>query len=109
MSDTYLEPGQVTCCPDIVPDLAPVDPDGLAGPASAGRAYPPNASVVLAGTRALHGMGGASGAEEQPSPWEQLLGADVVASDGKPIIGGTRLDRRISDGPCLARTRRTMP
>lgn len=70
MSVADLEPGQVTCCPDIVPDLAPMNPNGLARPASAsaGRTYPPNASVVLAGTRALHGMGGALGAEEQSSP-----------------------------------------
>jgi hypothetical protein len=80
MSVADLEPGQVTCCPDIVPDLAPMNPNGLARSASAGRAYPPNASVRLASMRALHGMGGALGAH-----------------------------RRISSGPYLARTRRTIP
>ena len=30
MSLTDLEQGQVTCCPDIVPDLAPMNPNGLA-------------------------------------------------------------------------------
>ena len=59
MSVADLEPGQVTCRPDIVPVLAPMNPNGLARPASAGRAYPSNASIVLASMRALHGMGGA--------------------------------------------------
>jgi hypothetical protein len=41
MSVADLELGQVTRCPDIGPDLAPVNPNGLSGPASAGRALPP--------------------------------------------------------------------
>jgi hypothetical protein len=89
-----------------------MNPNGLARSASvsaeAGRAYPPNASVVLASMRALRGMGGALGAEKQPSPWEQLLWADVIGSDAELIIDDTRLHRRISSGPCLARTCRTI-
>ena len=53
-------------------------------------------------------MGCALRAEEQPGLWEQLLCADVVGSDDKLIVGDTRLDQRTSNGPCLARTRRTM-
>ncbi len=110
MSVADLEPGQVTCYPDSVPDLAPMNPNGLAGSASAsaGRTLPPNASVVLAGTRALYGMSGTLGAEEQSSRWGQLLCADVVGADDELLIGDTRLDRRISSGPCLARTCRKM-
>jgi hypothetical protein len=35
-----------------------------------------------------------------------LLWADVVGSDDELILDDTRLRRRISSGPCLARTRR---
>ena len=108
MSVIDLEPGQVTCRPDIAPDLAPMNPNGLAGPVSARRAYPPNVPAVLPGPRALHGVGCALRAEEQPNSWEQLLCAAVVGSDDELIVGVTRLDKRTSNGPCLARTRRTM-
>ena len=63
MSLTDLEQGQVTCCPDIVPDLAPMNPNGLArsvlGLGWTGLSA--ERPVVLAGTRALRGMGGAWG------------------------------------------------
>jgi sigma-B regulation protein RsbU (phosphoserine phosphatase) len=118
MSGADRESGQVTCCSDILPDAALRHPDGLAGPASAGRSNEPaaglkesldrvavlaaaalstpNAGVMLAGTRAFHGLAGAPGTEDRQSPCEQLLCADVVASGDKLIIGDTRLDRRIS-------------
>ena len=57
----------------------------------------PNASVMLAGTRAIHGTAGTPGAGDQPSACEQSLCAEVAGSGDKLIIGDTRLDRRISD------------
>jgi hypothetical protein len=118
MSGADRESGQVTCCSDILPVPALRHPDGLAGPASAGRPgelaaglkesldrvaalaaaalSTPNAGVMLAGTRAFHGLAGAPGTEDQPSPCEQLLWADGVGSGDKLIIGDTRLDRRLS-------------
>jgi GAF domain-containing protein len=119
MSVTDRESGQVTCCSDIVPDPALIHPDGPARPASAGPPHgltagleeslgrvaalaaaalsTPNAAVILAGTRALHGLAGAPGTGDRPSPCEQLLCADVVGSGDRLIIGDTRLDRRLSN------------
>jgi phosphoserine phosphatase RsbU/P len=119
MSITDRESGSVTCCADIAPDPVPANLNGPAGLASAGRAdlltaglkeslgrvatlaatalSAPNASVMFAGTRALPGMSATPGIAGQQSPSEQLLCADVIASDDKLIIGDTRLDRRMSD------------
>jgi serine phosphatase RsbU (regulator of sigma subunit) len=119
MSVTDRESGQVTYCSDIVPDPALIHQAGPARPASAGPLHgltagleeslgrvaalaaaalsAPNAAVMLAGTRALHGLAGAPGTGDRPSPCEQLLCADVVGSGDRLIIGDTRLDRRLSN------------
>jgi phosphoserine phosphatase RsbU/P len=125
MSVTDPESGQVACCSDFDPDPAPMYANGRAGPPSAGRLYAPtaglkpaaglkeslarvatlaavalrapNASVMLGSARALHGIAGIPGPEDQPSACEQLLCADVVGSGDRLIIGDTRLDRRISN------------
>ena len=57
----------------------------------------PNASIMLAGMRALHPVADVPGAEDPPSACEQLLCAGVAGSGDKLIIGDTRLDRRIGD------------
>lgn len=58
----------------------------------------PSASVMSADARALPGMNGAPGIDDSPSPFQQLLCAEVVGSKDKVIIGDTRLGRRLSNG-----------
>jgi len=58
----------------------------------------PTASVVSADLRALPGMSGAPGIDDQRSPFEQWLCAEVVGSEDKVVIGDTRLGRRLSSG-----------
>lgn len=54
----------------------------------------PSASVMCA----LPGISGAPGTDDQRSPFEQLLCAEVVGSQDKVIIGDTRLGRRRGNG-----------
>lgn len=54
----------------------------------------PSASIMSADARALPGISGAPGIDDQRSPFEQLLCAEVVGSQDKVIIGDTRLGRR---------------
>lgn len=56
----------------------------------------PNAAVILAGTRALHGLAGAPGTRDRPTPCEQLLCADLVGSGDSLIM--------FSDGVTEARS-----
>jgi len=119
MSVADRESGQVTCCSDILLDPALVHPAGRVRSASAGppngltvglkeslgrvaalaaaALSTPNAAVMLAGTRALHGLAGAPGTGDRQSPCEQVLCADVAGSGDRLIIGDTRLDRRIGN------------
>lgn len=88
MSVTDLGPGQVTCCPDTMPDLAPMNPSGLARSARGvgWTGLSAERPVVLAGTQALRGMGGAWEGEGRPSLSGQLLYADVIGSGDKLSI-----------------------
>ncbi len=58
----------------------------------------PSASVMSADARVLPRISGAPGIGDSPSPFEQLLCAEVVGSEDKVIIGDTRLGRRRSNG-----------
>ena len=58
----------------------------------------PSASVMSADGRELPRLNGASGIGDSPSPFEQMLCAEVVGSEDKVIIGDTRLGRRRSNG-----------
>jgi phosphoserine phosphatase RsbU/P len=58
----------------------------------------PSASVMSADARSLPGMSGAPAIDNQRSPLEQLLCAEVVGSEDKVIIGDTRLGWRRSNG-----------
>lgn len=120
MSLTDRESGPVAGYADIVPDPTPVDLNGSAGLVSNGRAdllaaglkeslgrvatlaatvlRTPSASIIFAATPAHPRMSGTSGIGGQRSPFEQLLCADVVGSEGKLIVADTRVDRRVSEG-----------
>ena len=115
MPVTDRESGSVVGCADILLDPAPADRYGPANLLAAGlkeslgrvaalaatALSTPSASLVFAGTRSLPMMSGAPGIDGQPSPFEQLLCADVVGGGNKLIIGDTRGDGRIgnSDPP----------
>jgi GAF domain-containing protein len=58
----------------------------------------PSASVMSADARALPEISGVPGIDDQRSPFEQLLYAEVVGSRDKVIIGDTRLGRRRGNG-----------
>ena len=112
MPVTDRESGSVVGCADILLDPAPADRYGPANllavglKESLGRVAAlaatalstPSASVVFAGTRSFPMMSGAPGSDGQPSPFEQLLCADVVGGGNKLIIGDTRGDGRIGNG-----------
>ncbi len=59
----------------------------------------PSASVAFAGTRSPPVTNGALGIDGQPSPFEQLLCADVTGCGNKLIIGDTRMSNRHLPGP----------
>jgi hypothetical protein len=113
---------------DVLTDLMPIDLAGPGGPALNGQAdiltaslreslgrlatvaamalSTPSASVMFAGTRALPGLSAGTGIDGQQSPRERSLGADVVASEDRLIIGNGRMDSRPCDGnlhgqPCM--------
>ena len=63
----------------------------------------PSASVMSADARALPEISGVPGVDDQRSPFEQLLYAEVVGSQDKVIIGDTRLGRRRGNGDLSGR------